>query len=43
MRRLALLVAVAAALVVASFGAHLVWGDHAQASAADGDSIMWGT
>ena len=42
MRRLALYLAVAAALVAAAFGGHLVWGD-GPVQAADGDAIIWGT
>ena len=42
MKKLALYLAVAAALVSSAFGAHIVWGD-GPAQAADGDAIVWGT
>ena len=42
MRRLALYLAVAAALVGSAFGGHIIWGDVAP-SAADGDTIVWGS
>jgi hypothetical protein len=43
MQKLALYLAVVAALAVAAFGAHLVWGDGPAQSASDGDSIIWGS
>ena len=43
MRRLALYLAVTAALVGAAFGGHIIWGDLAAPSAADGDTVIWGS
>jgi len=43
MKKLALYLAVTAALVGAAFGGTVVWGNGAQPSAADGDSIIWGS
>ena len=41
MKKLALYLAILAALVVSAFGAQILWGD-GPVQAADGDSIVWG-
>jgi hypothetical protein len=43
MQKLALYLAVAAALAGAALGGTIVWGSGAQPSATSGDAIMWGT